>query len=69
MQVTPERQAMIMKEQSLLGKDNRYYDAVFAALPGLQGKVVVVTGTTSGTGLILAITAVRKGVACVILAN
>eukprot|EP00931_Biecheleriopsis_adriatica_P073073 TRINITY_DN47430_c0_g1_i1.p1 TRINITY_DN47430_c0_g1~~TRINITY_DN47430_c0_g1_i1.p1 ORF type:complete len:374 (+),score=62.91 TRINITY_DN47430_c0_g1_i1:46-1167(+) len=67
--VAPEQKSMAMQEQALLGKANLYYDAVFETLPVLLGKVVVVTGTTSGTGLILAVTAVRKGATCLILAN
>lgn len=55
--------------EEIFGNRNKYFDAVFARLPDLQGKVVAVTGTTSGTGLILAAIAVRKGAACVILAN
>jgi len=43
------------------------YDEVFASLPGLQGKVVAVTGTSTGLGLMVAATAVSKGAACVIL--
>mmetsp|Transcript_107098 Transcript_107098/g.301406 ORF Transcript_107098/g.301406 Transcript_107098/m.301406 type:complete len:362 (+) Transcript_107098:84-1169(+) len=55
--------------ESTLGEGSRHYGAVFDSLPGLQGKVVAVTGTTSGMGLILAATAARKGASCVILAN
>ncbi|WP_226531852.1 SDR family NAD(P)-dependent oxidoreductase [Microbacterium paraoxydans] len=44
-----------------------YYDDVVAALPRLEGRTVAITGSTSGTGAVLARTAGRLGARVVLL--
>lgn len=44
-----------------------HYQQVFDSLPSLEGKTVVITGTTSGTGLVALKTVVAKGGAVVAL--
>lgn len=39
----------------------KYYDAFVASMPAMRGKVVAITGTTSGTGLIAAKTLAAAG--------
>lgn len=46
---------------------HEYYDAFVDALPSLAGKVVCVTGTTSGTGFFFALAAAKKGATVVLL--
>lgn len=48
---------------------NRYYDDCVAKLPSLTGKVVAITGTTSGTGYFAAQVAIEKGAAALIQLN
>ena len=40
---------------------SRYYDDLVAQLPSLEGKSFVVTGTTSGTGKVAAVTFAQAG--------
>lgn len=46
---------------------SRHFPAFLDRLPGLKGKVVVVTGTTTGTGFVAALTCARKGAIVVCL--
>ena len=45
------------------------YSGILNDLPQLSGKCYAITGCTSGTGLAAALTAVKKGAACVIMLN
>lgn len=45
------------------------YKGVLDGLPSLAGKCVAITGCTSGTGLVTALSAVTKGASCVLLLN
>ena len=45
----------------------KYFDDFAAALPSQEGKVVVITGTTSGTGLVATQTALTKGATVAVL--
>jgi len=49
------------------GTGNQHYDGLVASLPSLSGKVIAVTGCTSGTGRIFARTCARKGAKVVML--
>lgn len=49
--------------------ETKWFHDFEAALPSLDGKTVAVTGCTSGTGFILARTAIRKGATNVLLLN
>jgi len=40
---------------------SKYYPAFFESMPSMQGKVVAITGCTSGTGLIAATAVAKKG--------
>ncbi len=44
-----------------------YYDTLAASLPDLSGKVVAITGCTSGMGLVLAETAAGRGASVIML--
>ena len=46
---------------------SRHFGAFEAALPSLAGKVIVLTGTTTGTGFVAARTCARKGAHVVLL--
>ena len=50
-------------------KSTKLYDAFVEELPSLEGKTIVITGTTTGTGNIAAHTFVKKGATNVILLN
>lgn len=50
-------------------KVSKHYDAFESALPSLAGKNVAITGCTSGTGLIAAKCAARKGAAHILMLN
>lgn len=50
-------------------KESKHYAAFEASLPSLTGKVVAVTGCTSGTGLAAAVCAARKQAQAVLLLN
>ena len=47
----------------------KWFNDFEAGLPSLTGKTVVITGTTSGTGFVIARTAIRKGAENVFLLN
>ena len=47
----------------------KWFDDFEATLPSLEGKTVAITGTTSGTGFVVARTAIRKGAKNVLLLN
>ena len=47
----------------------KWFPEFEASLPSLEGKTVVITGTTSGTGYIVARTAARKNAEHVVLLN
>lgn len=47
--------------------ETRHYDDLVATLPDQTGKTVLITGCTSGMGLVLARTAARKGARVVML--
>ena len=44
-----------------------YYDNEMEAIPSLNGKTIVITGTTSGTGFIAAKTVANKGARTLLL--
>ena len=46
---------------------NVYYDDVVKSLPAIEGKTVVITGTTSGTGFVAAKTMAHKGARIILL--
>ena len=46
---------------------NKYYDDFIKTLPDLSGKVVAITGTTSGTGYVSAKTLAKKGAQVILL--
>uniref|UniRef100_A0A7S4MVT8 Protochlorophyllide reductase n=1 Tax=Prymnesium polylepis TaxID=72548 RepID=A0A7S4MVT8_9EUKA len=48
---------------------DKWYPAFVESLPSLEGKCIAITGTTSGTGFVCALTAVQKGAAAVLLLN
>mmetsp|Transcript_5951 Transcript_5951/g.7493 ORF Transcript_5951/g.7493 Transcript_5951/m.7493 type:complete len:335 (+) Transcript_5951:73-1077(+) len=48
-------------------RKNKYFDAFEEGLPSMNGKVVVITGTTSGTGFVAANTVAKKGGKVVVL--
>jgi NAD(P)-dependent dehydrogenase (short-subunit alcohol dehydrogenase family) len=50
-------------------KESKHFDAAAKALPSLQGKVVAITGCTSGTGLVTAQVAASKGAKHIFLLN
>lgn len=50
-------------------KESKYYAEYEAKLPSLEGKIVAITGCTSGTGLVAAKFAVRKGADVVLMLN
>jgi NAD(P)-dependent dehydrogenase (short-subunit alcohol dehydrogenase family) len=50
-------------------KENKHFDAACDALPSLAGKVVAITGCTSGTGLVTAQVAASKGAEHIFLLN
>ena len=47
--------------------ESKHFGALFEEMPSMEGKTVVVTGTTSGTGLCLAENLARKGARVVML--
>jgi NAD(P)-dependent dehydrogenase (short-subunit alcohol dehydrogenase family) len=49
--------------------ETKWFNEFEANLPSLEGKTVVITGTTSGTGYIVARTAIRKGADNILLLN
>mmetsp|Transcript_5815 Transcript_5815/g.6705 ORF Transcript_5815/g.6705 Transcript_5815/m.6705 type:complete len:349 (+) Transcript_5815:109-1155(+) len=50
-------------------KKDKYYGGFVDDLPTLEGKVVAITGTTSGTGYWTAVAALRKNASLVLLLN
>lgn len=50
-------------------KESKHYAAFEAALPSLVGKTVAITGCTTGTGLVAAVCAARKGADHILLLN
>jgi NAD(P)-dependent dehydrogenase (short-subunit alcohol dehydrogenase family) len=52
---------------SVPDKKSLHYDALMESLPSMQGKVVVITGTTSGTGFVAARSAASKGAEVILL--
>jgi NAD(P)-dependent dehydrogenase (short-subunit alcohol dehydrogenase family) len=49
--------------------ETKWFKEFEGNLPSMEGKTVVITGTTSGTGYIVARTAIRKGAENVLLLN
>ena len=49
--------------------ETKWFPDFEASLPSLEGKTVAITGTTSGTGYIVARTAIRKNADNVLLLN
>lgn len=49
--------------------ETKWFNDFEAGLPSLEGKTVAITGTTSGTGYVVARTAIRKGAENVLLLN
>ena len=49
--------------------ESKHYDEFEKGLPSLAGKTVVITGCTSGTGLVAAKDTVRKGAATLLMLN
>lgn len=58
-----------MKMGASGSKTTKYLPEFEEQLPSLSGKVVAVTGSTSGTGLVFAKVAARKGVGTILLLN
>jgi NAD(P)-dependent dehydrogenase (short-subunit alcohol dehydrogenase family) len=50
-------------------KESKYYSDCEASLPSLDGKIVAITGCTTGTGFVAAICAARKGATHILLLN
>lgn len=50
-------------------KESKHYDAFESNLPSLSGKNIAITGCTSGTGLIAAKCAARKGASVILMLN
>jgi len=43
---------------------SRYYDDFVASIPSQEGKTFAITGTTSGTGYVAALTLAKKVAVC-----
>eukprot|EP00747_Dinoflagellata_sp_TGD_P057768 gnl/TRDRNA2_/TRDRNA2_150806_c0_seq1.p1 gnl/TRDRNA2_/TRDRNA2_150806_c0~~gnl/TRDRNA2_/TRDRNA2_150806_c0_seq1.p1 ORF type:complete len:330 (+),score=58.73 gnl/TRDRNA2_/TRDRNA2_150806_c0_seq1:3-992(+) len=52
-----------------LGQLGKYYNDVVESLPSLQGKCVLITGTTSGLGYWAAVATANRGASCLIMLN
>jgi NAD(P)-dependent dehydrogenase (short-subunit alcohol dehydrogenase family) len=49
--------------------ESKWFPEFVTKLPSLEGKTVVITGTTTGTGFIIARTSIQKGAKAVLLLN
>lgn len=50
-------------------KETKYFEDFTEKLPSLEGKTVIITGCTSGTGLVAAKAVAKKGVSLLLLLN